>query len=137
MMRAAAFRILRVSETLDTCSWMPACAGMTVVSQRCAFDATPARRPRVAGKLYPFVAVVAITHPMTIASAALLLFLVMDPLGNVPFFLAALRFVDPARVRRVIVRELLIALAVLVLFLFTGRFILELLHISDPALTLA
>ena len=32
---------------------------------------------------------------------------------------------------------LLIALAVLVLFLFTGRFILELLQISDPALTLA
>jgi MarC family membrane protein len=73
----------------------------------------------------------------TIASAALLLFLVMDPLGNVPFFLTALRHVDPARVRRVIVRELLIALAVLILFLFTGRFILELLHISDPALALA
>jgi multiple antibiotic resistance protein len=30
-----------------------------------------------------------------------------------------------------------IALAVLVLFLFTGRFILDLLHISDPALSLA
>lgn len=74
---------------------------------------------------------------MTTASAALLLFLVMDPLGNVPFFLAALKNVEPARVRPIIVRELLIALAVLVFFLFTGRFILELLHISDPALTIA
>jgi multiple antibiotic resistance protein len=73
----------------------------------------------------------------TVGSAALLLFLVMDPLGNVPFFLAALRSVDPARVRRVILRELLIALAVLVLFLFTGRYILDLLHISGTALTLA
>jgi len=74
---------------------------------------------------------------MTIASAALLLFLVMDPLGNVPFFLAALRPVEPGRVRRVIVRELLIALALLVPFLFVGRFILQLLRISEPALTLA
>ena len=74
---------------------------------------------------------------MTIASAACLLFLVMDPLGNVPFFLTALRTVKPARVQRVVVRELLIALGVLVFFLFVGRFILELLGISDPALTIA
>jgi multiple antibiotic resistance protein len=74
---------------------------------------------------------------MTIAAAALLLFLVMDPLGNVPFFLAALKSVAPERVRVVIIRELLIALGVLILFLFTGRYILDLLHISDPALTLA
>ena len=30
----------------------------------------------------------------TLGSAAVLLFLVMDPLGNVPFFLAALKNVD-------------------------------------------
>ncbi|HRP09144.1 MAG TPA: hypothetical protein PLL69_11730, partial [Gemmatimonadales bacterium] len=30
----------------------------------------------------------------------------MDPLGNVPLFLAALRHVDPARYRVVILREL-------------------------------
>lgn len=74
---------------------------------------------------------------MTIASAAMLLFLVMDPLGNVPFFLTALKNVEPARQRLVIVRELLIALAALVLFLFAGRYLLELLHISDPALTIS
>jgi multiple antibiotic resistance protein len=70
-------------------------------------------------------------------SQAVLLFLVMDPLGNVPFFLAALKHVEPGRQRQVIVRELLIALVVLVLFLFVGRFILLLLDISEPALTLA
>ena|SRR5438874_3299072 len=70
-------------------------------------------------------------------SAALLLFLVMDPLGNVPFFLAALKHVDLARQGQVIRRELLIALAVMVFFLFVGRYILLLLHISEPALTLA
>jgi MarC family membrane protein len=74
---------------------------------------------------------------MTIGSAAVLLFLVMDPLGNVPFFLSALAKVDPARQRRVVVRELLIALGVLAAFLFAGRAVLELLHISEPALTAA
>lgn len=74
---------------------------------------------------------------MTLASAALLLFLVIDPLGNIPFFLAALKQVEPARRRRVIGRELLIALAVMVLFLFAGRYILNLLHISEPSLSIA
>jgi multiple antibiotic resistance protein len=74
---------------------------------------------------------------MTIASAGLLLFLVMDPLGNIPFFLTALKRVDAARQRTVVVRELLIALGVLVCFLFAGRYVLELLHISEPALTAA
>ena len=74
---------------------------------------------------------------MTLLSAAVLLFLVMDPLGNVPFFLSTLRQVDPGRVRRVIVRELLIALGVLVCFLFAGRYVLAVLQISEPALSLA
>lgn len=74
---------------------------------------------------------------MTFASAALLMFLVMDPLGNVPLFLAALKQVEPARQQRVIIRELLIALAVLVLFLFIGGPLLRLLHISEPALGVA
>jgi multiple antibiotic resistance protein len=74
---------------------------------------------------------------MTTASAALLLFLVMDPLGNIPLFLAALRDVEPHRRRRVIIREALIALSVLVAFLFAGRLILQLLNISEPALTAA
>jgi len=72
---------------------------------------------------------------MTLLSAAVLLFFVMDPLGNVPLFLAALRTVDPVRSRKVIVRELVIALVIMVGFLFLGRYILELLHVSPAALT--
>jgi multiple antibiotic resistance protein len=72
---------------------------------------------------------------MTLVSASVLLFFVMDPLGNVPMFLAALRHVERARVRRVIVRELVIALAIMIVFLFVGRFILGMLHISRAALT--
>lgn len=72
---------------------------------------------------------------MTLLSSAVLLFFVMDPLGNVPLFLSALRHVDPARYRPVIVRELTIALAILVVFLFAGRYLLGLLHVSAAALT--
>ena len=74
---------------------------------------------------------------MTLLSAALLLFLVIDPLGNVPFFLSALKPVDPKRRQRVVVRELLAALVVLVFFLFTGRHALRALQISEQALTAA
>jgi multiple antibiotic resistance protein len=74
---------------------------------------------------------------MTIFSAAVLLFLVMDPLGNIPFFLSALKSVEPDRRGRVVMRELLIALGVLVLFLFLGQHLLNWLDISEPALTLS
>jgi len=74
---------------------------------------------------------------MTLISVAVLMFLVMDPLGNIAFFIAALANVDPARQRIVIIRELLIALAVLVVFLFVGRSFLQLLGVSADALTVA
>jgi multiple antibiotic resistance protein len=72
---------------------------------------------------------------MTLVSAAVLLFFVMDPLGNVLLFLSALKHVDPARSRFIIVREMLIALAIMIVFLFTGRYVLDLLHVSRAALT--
>ena len=74
---------------------------------------------------------------MTLLSAAVLLFFVMDPLGNVPLFLSALGHVDPARHRRIIVRDLLIALGILIAFLFAGRYLLEVLGVSSAALTAA
>ena len=74
---------------------------------------------------------------MTIFSAIVLLFLVMDPFGNIPFFIAALKDVSLQRRKTVILRELLIALGVLILFLFTGQYILQLLGIAEPSLTIA
>jgi MarC family membrane protein len=74
---------------------------------------------------------------MTTFSAAILLFFVMDPIGNIPLFLAALKPVDPVRRFRVVGRELLIAYALLVAFLFVGRPLLSVLAISEPALTIA
>lgn len=74
---------------------------------------------------------------MTVVSSAILLFLIMDPFGNIPMFLSALKDVDPARRSRIIIRELLIALGVLVVFLFGGEALLDLMHISQPSLTIA
>ncbi len=74
---------------------------------------------------------------MTLASAIVLLFLVIDPFGNVPFFVAALGGVKPERRRRVLVRELSVAYVAMVGFLFAGRPFLELVGISEPALTIA
>jgi multiple antibiotic resistance protein len=74
---------------------------------------------------------------MTFLSAAVLLFLVMDPLGNVPLFLSALKHVPVARQRQVILREMLFALAILLVFLLGGGHMLRLLGLSQPALTVA
>src|SRR5262245_27455451 len=74
---------------------------------------------------------------MSIVSSALLLLLVMDPLGNIPAFLSALKDVDPARQPRIVIRELLIALGIMIVFLFAGQVVLGLFHISESALTIA
>jgi len=74
---------------------------------------------------------------MRIVSAAFLLFLVMDPVGNIPVFLTTLKQVEQRRRTRVVLRELLIALLVLVFFLFFGRSVLAALQVSQPALTIA
>jgi len=68
-------------------------------------------------------------------SATVLLFFVMDPLGNVPLFLSALKNVDPSRYRRIILRDMLIALGLMTGFLFLGQFLLDVLAVSASALT--
>ncbi|MGH8462390.1 MAG: MarC family protein [Stenotrophobium sp.] len=74
---------------------------------------------------------------MSLISAAVLLFLVMDPLGNVPFFLSALKQVPARRQRHVILREMLFALIALLLFLLLGGHMMRLLGLSEPALGVA
>ena len=71
---------------------------------------------------------------MDVFSAAVLLFLVIDPIGNIPPFLSILENVPAERRRKVLSRELLIALATLILFLFFGKYILTALQISQASL---
>jgi len=61
----------------------------------------------------------------------------MDPIGNVPLFLSILKNIAPERRRKIIVRELLIALLVLLVFMFSGKYILAFLQISQSSLGIA
>ncbi len=70
-------------------------------------------------------------------SAGILLFLIMDPLGNIPLFLSLLKNVAPRRRRWVLVRELLIALCVLFAFLLGGGFILRVLQLKQESVSIA
>jgi len=71
------------------------------------------------------------------SSAVVILILVVDPVGNIPLFISLLRNVDPARRAWIIVRECAIASVVLLGFVFFGRWVLSLLGLSEPSLTIA
>ncbi len=74
---------------------------------------------------------------MNVFSAIFLLFLIMDPIGNVPLFLSTLKNVPIERRRKIIIRELFIALLVLLFFMFIGKYILQLLQIAQSSLGIA
>lgn len=74
---------------------------------------------------------------MTLFTATLTLILVMDPLGNIPFFISVLKDIEPKRQNIIILREALIAFIILTLFLYFGRYILHGLNITEPALYVA
>ncbi len=74
---------------------------------------------------------------MTTLSAALLLFLILDPLGNIPIFLGLLQPLSSRRRRIVLARELVIALVVLLLFLWGGQYLLELMHLRQESVSIA
>lgn len=73
----------------------------------------------------------------SIVSAAILLLLVTDPLGNIPLFVSALQPVERQRRLRVIVREVTIAYLVLLGFMLFGRKLMEAMHLSDVSLGIA
>ena len=73
---------------------------------------------------------------MELLTAALTLPLIMDPLGNIPVFMSVLHQLDPQRRHRVLIRELLISLAVLLVFLFLGQHLLQVLNLPQEALSI-
>jgi multiple antibiotic resistance protein len=70
-------------------------------------------------------------------SAVITLFLIMDPLGNVPIFLSVLKNVAPERRRKVLVREVLIAYVVLLVFLLLGDGVLRVMQIDQETISIA
>jgi multiple antibiotic resistance protein len=72
-----------------------------------------------------------------IAAAAATLFFVMDPLGNIPVFNSVLSRFEPQRRAQITARELVIALAIMLVLLFAGTAILDFLGLSQPSLNIA
>ena len=73
---------------------------------------------------------------MEILATAVTLFLIMDPLGNIPLFLAVLKNVAPERRSKVLLREVLIAYAIMTLFLFFGPPMLAVLGLYREAVSM-
>lgn len=72
-----------------------------------------------------------------ILSAVVTLILVMDPFGNIPLFITALKKVSPERRTFILMRELIIALFIMVTFLFIGNKFLNLLGIAQSSMGIA
>jgi multiple antibiotic resistance protein len=75
------------------------------------------------------------THP--VFTIALSMFFLMDSIGNVPIFISLLKNFPHKRQRLIILRELLISLAVILLFYFIGNHFLKALGISEQSLRIS
>jgi len=74
---------------------------------------------------------------MDFIATALLLFIVLDPLGNIPIYLSQLRVVPEQRRRFVALRELCIAYLLLLFFFFAGSAFMKLLSLDIAAVNIA
>ena len=70
-------------------------------------------------------------------SAAVMLFLIMDPLGNLPVFMSVLKSIEPKRRQIILLRELLFALVILFTFLFSGQSVLDFLNVEQETVSIA
>jgi len=61
-------------------------------------------------------------------------FLMMDPIGNIPLYISSLKNLPPKRQRVVILREMLIALGVIVAFNFLGDGLFNFLKITQDTI---
>jgi multiple antibiotic resistance protein len=73
----------------------------------------------------------------SILSAAVMLFFLIDPIGNIPAMLAIMKDIEPKRQRIIIARELIIALGILIIFLYAGKPVLNFLQLGEEAVTIS
>ena len=74
---------------------------------------------------------------MDTLSASVMLFLIMDPFGNMPVFNSVLKEVPEGRRTRIIARESTIALGILIVFLWAGQPIMNFLNLRQPTLSIS
>ncbi|NGX30932.1 MAG: hypothetical protein K940chlam8_00287 [Chlamydiae bacterium] len=74
---------------------------------------------------------------MSIVALSLTFFLLMDSFGNIPIYLSVLKPYPAHRQHVIIIREMLIALVIILIFQFLGEQALEALKISHAAIHIA
>jgi multiple antibiotic resistance protein len=74
---------------------------------------------------------------MGMLSISITLLLIMDPFGNLPIFLSVLEKVPAERRRRILIRELFLALALIVVFIFSGRYVIGFFNLRQEAVSIA
>ena len=74
---------------------------------------------------------------MGIFSSAFSLFLVYNTLGMLPFYIATLSPFSPKRQKIILIREMLIALFILLLFGFCGELVLKFLGITNHIMSIS
>lgn len=74
---------------------------------------------------------------MSLLSISVVLFLIMDPIGNIASYLYLMRDIKPKRRALILAREMGIALAAMLIFNYLGEFIFDLLGISETTVRIA
>ncbi|AZP36280.1 putative antibiotic transporter [Candidatus Annandia adelgestsuga] len=72
-----------------------------------------------------------------IISEIILMILVMDPIGNLPVFISLLKNFKPIRRKIILIREMFISLLLMILFLFIGEHILNLLNLKPETISIS
>lgn len=77
-------------------------------------------------------------HPkLSLLTVTLTLFLIMDPIGNVQSYLTLFKDTPPVRQKRIVMREMLIALGAMLFTYSIGEYIFYFLDLSEVAVRIA
>lgn len=72
-----------------------------------------------------------------IISVTILLILIMDPLGNLPIFMTILKNFKSKKRKIILIREMLSALLIMIIFLFSGKKILAFLNLKTETVSIS
>ena len=74
---------------------------------------------------------------MSLFTLALILFLIMDPVGNLSSYLTMVKDIEPKRQRWIVIREMLIVLTAMIVFNYIGETLFDLLQLEESTVRLS
>lgn len=74
---------------------------------------------------------------MSIFSVFIVLFLIMDPIGNISYYIPMIKDITPRRRNWIVIREMLIALVAMLFFNFLGEYIFDYLDLSETTVRIS